>query len=85
MLEVGEAGKAIGCLNDGGALAGFVGEGNEGAALVVTFIAAASEPDGTASGWFMRFIEDGDYFASAGRRGKELKLALANEGPATLT
>jgi hypothetical protein len=83
-LEVGKAGKAARSLDDGGSLAGFIGEGDEGAALFVTAIAAASKPDGTAWCWFTLFIEDGYCFASAGRRGKELKLALANEGPATL-
>jgi hypothetical protein len=83
-LEVGKAGEAARSLDNGASLAGVIGEGDEGAALFVTAIAVASKPDGTASGWFARFIEDGDYFASAGRSGEEVKLALANDGPATL-
>ena len=84
MLEVGEAGEAIGGFDDGGARAGLVGEGDEGAALFVTFIAAASEPDGDPGGWFARFIQDGDYFSPAAGGGEDVEAALADDGPAAL-
>ena len=84
VLEVGEAGEAIGGFDDGGARAGLVGEGDEGAALFVTFIAVASEPDGDSGGWFARFIKDGDHFSPAAGGGEDVESALADDGPAAL-
>lgn len=84
-MKLGKAGKAARSLDDGCSLAGFIGEGNEGAALFVTVISAAPKPDGTASGWFTHFIEDGDYFSSVRRSREKVKLALTNDSPAAFT
>lgn len=85
MMKLGKAGEAGRSLDNGGSLAGFIGERDDGAALFVTAIAAASKPDGAASDWFTRFIEDGDYFSSARRSGEKVKLPLANDSPAAFT
>ena len=84
MVEPGEGGKSPGSLDDRTAIAGIGREGDQHAALFVTFEATTAEPNGGGGEWFVFFIEDRDHFSSAGCGGENFKLALANHGAAAL-
>ena len=63
MVETGEGGKSPGGLDDRTAIAGIGREGDQHAALFVTFEATTAEPNGGGGEWFVFFIEDRDHFS----------------------